>query len=105
VRWQARNDWELLDFIFNKKPTKFNLSFTRMCVREGFIEALEWWKSAELIELFYDPAYSGQWRMLDILYENGYQPAPYALKLILNETIVNWVAGDGIIDTLRWARD
>jgi hypothetical protein len=101
----ARNDRELLDFFLNKKPTKFNLSFTRMCVREGFIEALEWWKNAELIALFADATYSGQLRMLDSLYENEYQQAPYALKQILNETIVNGAAGDGIINTLKWAHD
>jgi hypothetical protein len=67
----ARNNRELLDFIVNKKPTKFNLSSTRICVREGFIEALEWWKDAELIALFADAAISGQWRMLDSLYKNG----------------------------------
>jgi hypothetical protein len=42
--------------------------------------------------------------MLDSLYENGYQQAPSALKQILNKTIVNWAAGDGIIDTLEWAQ-
>jgi hypothetical protein len=33
----ARTNLELLDFILNKKPTKFNLSLTRMCPTEGFI--------------------------------------------------------------------
>ncbi len=80
-----------------------NQPSSRMCVREGFIEALEWWKDVELIVLFADIALSGQWRMLDSLYDNGYQQAPYALKQILNETIVKWAAGDGIIDTLEWA--
>ena len=94
-----------MDFILDKKPDEFDLSFTKLCVREGFIEALEWWKNAELFALFAEAAYSGQWRMLDSLYENGYQQAPYALKQILNETIVNWAAGDGIIDTLEWAQD
>jgi hypothetical protein len=59
----------------------------------------------EFLELSYDAAYSGQWRMLDSLYENGYQQAPTALKQILNKTIVSWTAGDGIIDTLEWAWD
>ncbi len=33
----ARTNLELMDFILNKKPTKFNLSLTRMCPTEGFI--------------------------------------------------------------------
>jgi hypothetical protein len=33
----ARTDLELLDFILNKKPTKFNLCFTRMCARENVL--------------------------------------------------------------------
>jgi hypothetical protein len=37
----ARNDWELLDFLLNKKPSQFNLRFTRMCVREGFIQVMD----------------------------------------------------------------
>jgi hypothetical protein len=48
----ARNDWELLDFLLNKKLNEFDLSFTTMCARDGFIEVLEWWKQMELIELF-----------------------------------------------------
>jgi hypothetical protein len=56
----ARTDLELMDIILNKKPTKFNMSLTRICVREGFIEVLEWWKQTELIELFIEAAYSGQ---------------------------------------------
>jgi hypothetical protein len=100
-----KQDQELLDFILDKKLDEFDLSFTKLCVREGFIEALEWWKNAELFALFAEPAYSGQWRMLDNLYENGYQQIPYASKQILNEMIVNWAAGDGIIDTLEWAQD
>jgi hypothetical protein len=35
----ARNNWELLDFLQKKIPNEFNLSFTKMCVREGFIKA------------------------------------------------------------------
>jgi hypothetical protein len=46
----ARNDWELLDFLLKKIPNKFNLSFTKMCVREGFIEVVDWWKEVELVE-------------------------------------------------------
>jgi hypothetical protein len=43
----ARTDLELLDFILNKKPTKFTLSFTRMCAREGFVVVMEWWEQME----------------------------------------------------------
>jgi hypothetical protein len=55
----ARNDWELLDFLLKKIPNKFNLSFTKMCVREGFIEVVDWWKEVELVELFSEAVYSG----------------------------------------------
>jgi hypothetical protein len=51
---RARTNLELLDFILNKKPTEFNLSFTRrMYAREGFVAVMEWWKQMELIELFW----------------------------------------------------
>jgi hypothetical protein len=43
----------------------------------------------EIIELFSDTASSGQWRMLDSLYKNGYQQAPSNLKEILKQMIVN----------------
>jgi hypothetical protein len=76
-----------------------------MCVREAFIEVLEWWKQTELIELFPNSAYSGQWRMLDGLYKNGYQQAPSNLKEILKQMIVNWAASGGQIDALQWAQD
>jgi hypothetical protein len=69
----SRNDWELLDFLFQKKPTQFDLSFTKMCVREGFIKVMDCWREAELIELIKEAAYDGQWRMLDNLYNNEYQ--------------------------------
>jgi hypothetical protein len=46
----ARNDRELLDFLLKKIPNKFNLSFTKMCVKEGFIEVVDWWKEVELVE-------------------------------------------------------
>ena len=88
----ARNDWELLDFLLEKKPSQFDLRFTRMCVREGFIEVMDWWKEEELIELFIEAAYSGQWRMLDKLYENEYQQASSDLKEFLKALIVNWAA-------------
>jgi hypothetical protein len=55
----ARNDCELLDFLLNKKPSQFDLRFTRMCIREGFIEVMDWWKSVELIELIKEAAYRG----------------------------------------------
>jgi hypothetical protein len=38
----ARTDLDVLFIILTKKPTKFNLSFARMCVREGFIEVMDW---------------------------------------------------------------
>jgi hypothetical protein len=56
----ARYDVQLWYFIFNKKPDEFDLSFTKLCVTEGFIEALEWWKNAEMFALFAEAAYSGQ---------------------------------------------
>jgi hypothetical protein len=55
----ARNDWELLDFLLQKKPNQFDLSFTKICVREGFIEVMDWWKEVELIELIREAVYSG----------------------------------------------
>jgi hypothetical protein len=97
----ARNEWELLDFLLQKKPNQFDLSFTKMCVREGFIKVMDWWREAELIELIKEAAYDGQWRMLDNLYNNEYQQASSDLK----ELIVNWAASAGQIDALEWARD
>jgi hypothetical protein len=76
----ARSDLQLLDFIFNKKPNEFNLSFTRMCIAKGYIEVLEWWKQMELVVLFCNAAYRGQWRMMDSLYMNGWQQTPSILK-------------------------
>jgi hypothetical protein len=78
-----RNDWELLDFLLKKKPNQFNLRFMRMCVREGFIKEMDWWKSVELIQLIKEAVYSGQWRMLDNLYNNEYQQACSDLKEFL----------------------
>jgi hypothetical protein len=40
----ARTDLELWDLIHKKKPNEFDLSFTRMCASEGYIEVVEWWK-------------------------------------------------------------
>jgi hypothetical protein len=45
----ARINMGLLDFMFNKKPNEFNLSFTRMCIAKGYIEVQEWWKQLELV--------------------------------------------------------
>jgi hypothetical protein len=105
VHAAARSDWELLDFLLDKKPSQFNLRFTRMCIREGFIKVMDWWKSVELIELIKEAAYRGQWRMLDILYNNEYQQACSDLKQFLNESIVNCAASAGQIDALEWAWD
>jgi hypothetical protein len=94
-----------LDFLLKKIPNEFNLSFTKMCVREGFIEVVGWWKEVELVELFSEAAYSGQRRMLDNLYNNEYQQASSDLKAFLREMIVHWAASAGQIDVLEWARD
>jgi hypothetical protein len=51
-----------------------------MCIREGFIEIVDWWKEVELVELFSEAAYSGQRRRLDNLYNNEYQQACSDLK-------------------------
>jgi hypothetical protein len=101
----ARKDWALLDFLLQKKPNQFDLSFTRMCVREGFIEVINWWNEEELIQLFIEAARSGQLRMLDKLYENEYQQASSDLKEFLKTLIVHWAASAGQIDALEWARD
>jgi hypothetical protein len=101
----ARTNLDVLFFILTKKPTKFNLSFTRMCVREGFIEVMDWWKQTELVELFIKAAYSGHSRMLDNLYENEYQEACSDLKEFLKGSIVNLAASGWQIDALEWAWD
>jgi hypothetical protein len=100
----ARNDWELLEFVLKKKPNQFDLSFTKTCANEGYIEVLEWWKEMELIELFIAAAYGGQWRVLEKLYENEYQQASSDFKEFLNKRIVNWAASGRQIDALEWAR-
>jgi hypothetical protein len=99
----ARNNWELSKFLLKKNPNQFDLSFMRMCVREGFIKVMGWWKSVELIELIKEAAYSGQWRMLDNLYNNEYQQACSDLKEFLNRSTVNCAAIAGQIDPLEWA--
>jgi hypothetical protein len=55
--------------------------------------------------LFIEAACSGQWRMLDKLYENEYQQASLDSKEFLKPLIVNWAASYGQIDALEWARD
>jgi hypothetical protein len=92
----ARNDWELLDFLLEEKLNQFDLRFSRMCVREGFIKVMDWWKLAELIELIKEAAYRQEWRMLDNLYNNEYQQACSDLKEFLNGSIVNWAQNKGI---------
>jgi hypothetical protein len=99
----ARTNLELLELIFNKKPTKFDLGFTRMCACKGYIEVLEWWKESELIDLFIGAENCGQLRMLDKLYENEYQQATSDLREFLNGSIVNWAACGRQIDALEWA--
>jgi hypothetical protein len=89
VHAAATSDWELLDFLLDKKPSQFDLRFTRMCIREGFIEVMDWWKEVELIELIRETAYSGRWRMLDNLYNNEYQQASSDLKAFLRDMIVH----------------
>jgi hypothetical protein len=53
------------------------------------------------VELFCNAAYSGQWRIMDSLYENGWQQKPPISK----EKIVNWAAGVGHINALECAWD
>jgi hypothetical protein len=101
----ARTTLDLLFFILTKKPNEFDLSFSRMCVREGFIEVMDWLKQTELIELFIEAVYSGQWRMLDNLYENEYQLVPSNLKQFFKQRIVDLAASGGQIDALEWAWD
>jgi hypothetical protein len=62
-----------------------------MCVTNGYTEVLEWWKEMEIVELFCITVQSPQWmvRMLDCLYEIGYQQASSDLKEILEILIVH----------------
>jgi hypothetical protein len=48
----ARTNLDVLSFLLKKKPHNFILRFTTMCVTNGYIEVLEWWKAAELVEQF-----------------------------------------------------
>jgi hypothetical protein len=93
----ARTYMDVLLFILKKKPNQFDLSFTTICASEGYIEVMEWWKATELIELFIAAAYSGQWRMLEKLYENEYQQKSSDFKEFLIERIINWAASGGQI--------
>jgi hypothetical protein len=90
----------------SQKETKcIQFELYKNVVREAFIKVMDWWKEAELIELIKEAAYSGQWRMLDNLYNNEYQQASSDLKEFLKEFIVNWAASGGQIDALEWAWD
>jgi hypothetical protein len=57
---------------FSKDTKRVQFELYKKCVREGFIKVMDWWKEVELVELFSEAAYSGQWRMLDNLYNNKY---------------------------------
>jgi hypothetical protein len=78
-----------------------------MCVTNGYTEVLEWWKETEIVELFCIAVQSPQRtvRILDCLYDIGYQQASSDLKEILEILIVHWAASGGMIDVLEWARD
>jgi hypothetical protein len=54
-----------------------------------------------IIELIKEAAYSGQWRMLDNLYNNEYQQASSDLKAFLKGSIVNCAASAGQVDALE----
>jgi hypothetical protein len=78
-----------------------------MCVTTGYTEVLEWWKEMEIVELFGIAVQSPQWmvRMLDCLYEIGYQQAASYVKDALEILIVHWAASGGMIDVPEWAQD
>ncbi len=65
-----------------------------MCVTNGYTEVLEWWKETEIVELFGIAVQSPQRmvRMLDCLYEIGYQQAASYVKDALEILIVHWAA-------------
>jgi hypothetical protein len=94
----ARTDLDVLFFLLTKKPHEFNLRFTTMCVTYGYTEVLvEWWKEMELVELFGVAVQSPQcWtvRMLDCLYEIGYQQAASYMKDVLEKLIIHWASSD-----------
>jgi hypothetical protein len=79
----ARTNLDVLFFLLKKKPHKFNLRFTTMCVTNGYTKVLEWWKEMELVEIFGVAVQSPQQmvRMLDCLYEIGYQQASSYVKI------------------------
>ncbi len=66
-----------------------------MCVTNGYTEVLEWWKETEIVELFGIAVQSPQRmvRMLDCLYEIGYQQAASYVKDALEILIVHWAGG------------
>jgi hypothetical protein len=103
----ARTDLDVLFFLLKKEPHEFNLRFTTMCVTNGYTKVLEWWKEMELVELFGIAVQSPQWmvRMLDCLYEIGYQHAASYVKDALEILKVHLAASGGMIDALEWARD
>ena len=78
-----------------------------MCVTNCYTKVLEWWKETELVELFGVAVQSSQRtvRMLDCLYEIGYQQASSYVKQILEILIAHWAASAGMIDALEWAQD
>jgi hypothetical protein len=92
--------WMSCYFFSKKKPHKFNLRLTTMCVTNGYTEVLEWWKETEIVELFGIAVQSPQRmvRMLDCLYEIGYQQAASYVKDALEILIVHWAASGGMID-------
>jgi hypothetical protein len=103
----ARTDLDVLFFLLTKKPHEFNLRFTTMCVTNGYTEVLEWWKEMELVEFFGVAVQSPQRtvRMLDCLYEIGYQQAASYVKEVLEKLIIHWASSGGMIDVLEWAWD
>jgi hypothetical protein len=86
--------------ILELADSKEDLDWYSRDILEGYVEVVDWWKSVELIELTKEAAYSGQWRMLDNLYENEYQEACSDLKEFLNGSIVNCAASGGQIEAL-----
>jgi diadenosine tetraphosphatase ApaH/serine/threonine PP2A family protein phosphatase len=74
-----------------------------MCVREGYIEVVDWWKSVELIELMKDAAYRDNGECWIIC--TRMQEACSDLREFLNGSIVNCTASGGQIKALEWAWD
>jgi hypothetical protein len=97
----ARFTVQLLYFIFNRKPDELNLSFTKLCVSKGYFYALNWWNKKELLELFCNAAYNGQYEIMESLKYNGWQQRPTSLE----RNVVFSSAHGGHINALEWARD